>query len=335
MADEHAMIETPEPLLDVRGLSTHFFTDKGRVRAVDDVSFSVRDGEVLAVVGESGSGKSVTAMSLMGLVPDPPGRIVGGEILLEGQDLAAMRARDLQALRGDRIAMIFQDPMTSLDPVFRIEDQMIEAILRHRRVDPAKAREIALSMLERVQIPDPERRLSAYPFELSGGLRQRVMIAMSLALQPRLLIADEPTTALDVTVQAQILRLLKELQGEFGMGIVLITHDFGVVERMADRVVVMYAGRVVETASIEAIRGGAVHPYTQALLASRPRLGSREPLAAIPGLPPNLANPLPGCPFANRCAEAVDACWLETPELKPVAGPAHLARCIRREAGNA
>ena len=326
-------MDAAAPLLDVRGLSTHFFTDRGRVRAVEDVSFAVRPGEVVAIVGESGSGKSVTSLSLMGLIPNPPGRIVGGEILLEGQDLARLRPRDLQALRGDRIAMIFQDPMTSLDPVFRVEDQMVEAILRHRDVGRAEARDMALAMLERVHIPDPARRLSAYPFELSGGLRQRVMIAMALALKPQVLIADEPTTALDVTVQAQILRLLTELQAEFGMGIILITHDFGVVERMADRVVVMYAGRVVETADIATIRAGAQHPYTRALLASRPSLGQHEGLKAIPGLPPNLANPPPGCPFANRCAEMVDACWLELPALKPV-GPAHLARCIRREAAH-
>jgi len=324
-------MDAPAPLLDVRGLSTHFFTDRGRVRAVEDVSFSVAPGEVLAIVGESGSGKSVASLSIMGLVPDPPGRIVAGEVMLEGRDLAAMRQRELRALRGDRIAMIFQDPMTSLDPVFRVEDQMVEAILRHRDVSRSEARDMALAMLERVHIPDPARRLSAYPFELSGGLRQRVMIAMALSLKPQVLIADEPTTALDVTVQAQILRLLKELQAEFGMGIILITHDFGVVERMADRVVVMYAGRVVETADIATIRAGAQHPYTQALLASRPKLGQHAGLKAIPGLPPNLANPPPGCPFANRCAEMVDACWLELPELRPV-GPAHLARCIRREA---
>ncbi|MGX1101146.1 ABC transporter ATP-binding protein [Amorphus sp. MBR-141] len=323
-------MESPAPLLDVRGLTTHFHTSRGLVRAVQDVSFSVGPGEVLAIVGESGSGKSVTSMSIMGLVPDPPGRIVAGEILLEGRDLATMRKRELQALRGDLIAMIFQDPMTSLDPAFRVGDQMTEAILRHRRVSRDEARSIALAMLERVHIPDPELRLRAYPFELSGGLRQRVMIAMALSLQPRVLIADEPTTALDVTVQAQILRLLKELQAEFGMGIILITHDFGVVERMADRVVVMYAGRVVETADIAAIRAGATHPYTQALLTSRPKAGAHGALTAIPGMPPDLANPLPGCPFANRCEEMIDPCWLDEPALEPVA-PNHLVRCLRRE----
>lgn len=323
-------MDTSPPLLDVRGLSTHFFTDRGRVRAVEDVSFSVSAGEVVAVVGESGSGKSVTSLSLMGLIPSPPGQIVNGQILLGDQDLVSMPPRRLQAVRGNRIAMIFQDPMTSLDPVFRVEDQMIEAILHHRDVARPEARDIALAMLERVHIPDPARRLSAYPFELSGGLRQRVMIAMALCLKPQVLIADEPTTALDVTVQAQILRLLEELQDEFGMGIILITHDFGVVERMADRVVVMYAGRVVETATIAEIRAGASHPYTRALLASRPRLGQHSGLSAIPGLPPNLANPPPGCPFANRCSEMVDACWLAVPELKPV-GPDHYDRCIRNE----
>jgi peptide/nickel transport system ATP-binding protein len=319
-----------DPVLALRGLCTHFYTDRGVVRAVEDVSFELRSGEVLAIVGESGSGKSVTSMSVMGLVPNPPGRVVAGEILLEGKNLVGMPLRHLRTLRGDSIAMIFQDPMTSLDPVFTVEEQMTEAILRHRSVSQGEAREIALDMLQRVHIPDPARRLAAYPFELSGGLRQRVMIAMALSCQPTVLIADEPTTALDVTVQAQILRLLKELQAEFGMSIILITHDFGVVAKMADRVVVMYAGRVLETASREDILKSPQHPYTQALLASRPKLGEKGQLASIPGAPPNLNNPLPGCPFANRCSEAEDACWYGLPELKPT-GHNHLTRCIRRE----
>jgi len=319
-----------EPLLSVRGLSTHFYTDRGIVRAVEDVSFEVRSGEVLAIVGESGSGKSVTSMSIMGLVPDPPGRIVAGKVLLQGQDLVGKKARQMQEIRGNRIAMIFQDPMTSLDPVFTVEDQMVETVQRHRGGTRAEARDVALEMLDRVHVPDPARRLMAYPFELSGGLRQRVMIAMALSCQPTVLIADEPTTALDVTVQAQILRLLKELQSEFDMGIILITHDFGVVDKVADRVVVMYAGRVMETASRDAVLNDPRHPYTQALLASRPRLGDKERLISIPGTPPNLNNPLPGCPFANRCAEAIDPCWFQVPELKPVARDRR-ARCVRRE----
>jgi oligopeptide/dipeptide ABC transporter ATP-binding protein len=322
---------TMAPLLEVRGLSTHFVTDRGIVRAVDEVSFEVRPGEVLAIVGESGSGKSVTSMSIMGLVPDPPGRIVAGEILLEGRNLVGMPPRELQAIRGGRVAMIFQDPMTSLDPVFTVEDQMVETIVRHRGTTRPRAREIALEMLDRVHIPDPAQRLAAYPFELSGGLRQRVMIAMALSCQPTVLIADEPTTALDVTVQAQILRLLKELQSEFGMGIILITHDFGVVSKMADRVVVMYAGRIMESASREAVLKAPRHPYTLALLTSQPRLGDKSRLISIPGTPPNLNNPLPGCPFANRCGEAIDACWLQMPELVFVDDD-HRARCIRREA---
>jgi oligopeptide/dipeptide ABC transporter ATP-binding protein len=319
------------PLLEVRGLSTHFHTDRGIVKAVEDVSFEVRPGEVLAIVGESGSGKSVTSMSILGLVPNPPGRIVAGEILFEGEDLVNKPAREMLAVRGDRIAMIFQDPMTSLDPVFTVEDQMVETVLRHRGGSRAEAREVAIDMLNRVHVPDPARRLAAYPFELSGGLRQRVMIAMALSCQPALLIADEPTTALDVTVQAQILNLLKELQLEFGMAIILITHDFGVVSKLADRVVVMYAGRVMETASRDTILEHAQHPYTEALLRSRPRLGDKSRLTSIPGSTPNLANPLPGCPFANRCGEMIDACWGALPELRRVA-PGQQARCIRREA---
>ena len=322
------------PLLAVRGLSTHFFTDRGIVRAVEDVSFSVRPGEVLAVVGESGSGKSVTSLSIMGLVPNPPGRIVAGEIQLEGEDLLRKSPGQLQSIRGSRIAMIFQDPMTCLDPVFTIEEQMLETILRHRGGTRGQAREVALDMLDRVHIPDPARRLAAYPFELSGGLRQRVMIAMALSCQPALLIADEPTTALDVTVQAQILRLLKELQADLDMAIVLITHDFGVVSSVADRVVVMYAGRVMETGSREAVLHDPQHPYTLALLASRPRLGDKDRLISIPGTPPNLNNPLPGCPFASRCGEAIDACWLGVPELRSMAN-GHRVRCIRREASDA
>ncbi len=322
------------PLLEVRNLSTHFFTDRGVVKAVDDVSFSVAPGEVVAVVGESGSGKSVTSMSIMGLVPNPPGRIVGGQILLQGRDLVGLPRKAMQDIRGDRIAMIFQDPMTSLDPVFTVEDQMVETLRRHRDLSRGEARDIALETLDKVHVPDPPRRLKAYPFELSGGLRQRVMIAIALSCQPALLIADEPTTALDVTVQAQILQLLTELQRDNGMGIVLITHDFGVVAQCADRVVVMYAGRVMETGSREAVLQRPRHPYTQALLRSRPRLGERGRLTAIPGIPPDLANPLPGCPFANRCAETVDACWAGLPALQSVAGdaePGRRVRCIRRE----
>ncbi|WP_119462652.1 ABC transporter ATP-binding protein [Rhodospirillaceae bacterium SYSU D60014] len=318
------------PLLQIEDLRTYFDTDRGIIKAVDGVSYEINPGEVLAVVGESGSGKSVTAMSIMGLVQSPPGRIASGAIRLAGEDLIGKSEREMLAIRGSRIAMIFQDPMTSLDPVFTIESQMAEAILQHRDVGGAEARDIAIEMLARVHIPDPARRLGAYPFELSGGLRQRVMIAMQLALRPSLLIADEPTTALDVTVQAQILSLLKEVQAEFNMAILLITHDFGVVQRIADRVAVMYAGRVMETASVRSIVETPRHPYTRALLSSRPRIGERGRLRAIPGTPPNLANPLPGCPFANRCAEVDDSCWIDVPRLRAV-GPDRQVRCIRED----
>jgi oligopeptide/dipeptide ABC transporter ATP-binding protein len=323
------MVDTISPLLQVNDLCTYFSTGRGIVKAVDGVSFEIYPGEVLAVVGESGSGKSVTAFSIMGLVPNPPGRVVRGKILFNGEDLTAKTSSEMTAYRGSKIAMIFQDPMTSLDPVFTIEEQMVEAIMQHRNVSHDETRGIAVDMLARVQIPHPEYRLQAYPFQLSGGLRQRVMIAMALSCQPGLLIADEPTTALDVTVQAQILTLLRKLQAEFTMAVLLITHDFGVVAKMANRVVVMYGGKIMESANANTVFTDPQHPYTRALLESRPKLGYKGRLTSISGTPPNLVNPLPGCPFANRCPEMVDACWAAVPRMR-VFTHEHHVRCILR-----
>ena len=282
------------PLLEVSHLRTHFFTDRGVVRAVDDVSFQVMPGEVLGIIGESGSGKSVTALSIMGLVPSPPGRVVGGAIRFKEENLLGKSPEEMAHYRGNHIAMIFQDPMTSLDPVFTIEDQLVETIRFHRQVGNGEARDIAIDMLTRVKIPAPAERLKSYPFQLSGGMRQRVMIAMALSCQPALLIADEPTTALDVTIQAQILLLLSELQREFGMAIIFITHDFGVITKLADRVAVMYAGKIAEAANVDVIFERPQHPYTIGLMESRPILGRRKRLVPIEGSPPHLLNPPPG-----------------------------------------
>ena len=320
---------TVDPVLEVSHLKTHFFTDRGVVKAVDDVSFKVMAGEVLGIIGESGSGKSVTALSVMGLVPRPPGRILGGQIRFRGDNLLDKSPEEMVHRRGNHIAMIFQDPMTSLDPAFTIEEQLVETISFHRRVGNGEARTIAVDMLARVKIPSPAERLKNYPFQLSGGMRQRVMIAMALSCQPDLLIADEPTTALDVTIQAQILVLLRELQREFGMAIIFITHDFGVISELADRVAVMYAGKILETADVGVIFDHPQHPYTLGLMESRPVLGRRRRLAPIDGSPPNLLNPPPGCPFAPRCPEMIDECWAAVPPVRRV-GDEHFARCIRR-----
>jgi len=316
-------------LLQVQNLFVNFYTDRGIIRACDQVDFKLYDNEIMAIVGESGSGKSVMALSIMGLIPDPPGKIINGKVLYHGEDLTKKTAKEMVRYRGNAIAMIFQDPMTSLDPVFTVEEQMVETILQHRKVNRSQARQIALDMLVKAHITDSEQRLRSYPFQLSGGIRQRVMIAMALSCQPNVLIADEPTTALDVTVQAQILSLLKELQTEFSMSVLLITHDFGVVSQIADRVVVMYAGKVMETASVKRIMNNALHPYTKALLHSMPRLGNKGRLRSISGSMPNLANPMPGCPFANRCSEMIDLCWAAVPELKQPHADHHV-RCIRR-----
>ncbi len=319
-----------EPLLQVRGLTTRFRTERGTVTAVDDVSFDVSAGETLAIVGESGSGKSVTALSILRLIPDPPGRIERGEILFEGQDLVKLDDAGIRAIRGDRIAMIFQEPMSSLNPTLTIGMQIAEPIVLHRGSAWTRALDAAKDLLSRVRVPDAESRLAAYPHQFSGGMRQRAMIAMALACQPRLIIADEPTTALDVTVQAQILDLLKELTQATGAALILITHDLGVVARYADRVSVMYGGRVVETAPARELYKSPRHPYTRGLLASVPRLDSdsSQRLVPIEGSPPDLASLPDGCAFAPRCGLATDACRSGRPMLRE-AGPRHFHACIR------
>jgi oligopeptide/dipeptide ABC transporter ATP-binding protein len=317
------------PLLEVRGLRTEFATDDGSFRAVDGVSFSVEAGRTLAIVGESGCGKSVTALSIMGLVPNPPGRIVAGSVRLDGRELVGAPARDLLDLRGNGMAMIFQEPMTSLNPAFTIGEQIVEGLLRHKPVTRAQARERAIEVLRQVRIPAPEQRLDEYPHKLSGGMRQRAMIAMALACSPRLLIADEPTTALDVTIQAQILELMSTLQQETGTAVILITHDLGVVAQVADEVAVMYAGRIVEQAPVQALFEAPQHPYTIGLLGSIPRLDvERDRLAAIEGQVPNPLRRPPGCQFSDRCPFAVDRCRAEEPPLMAM-GPAHLSACWR------
>ncbi|KRT69716.1 MAG: oligopeptide ABC transporter ATP-binding protein [candidate division NC10 bacterium CSP1-5] len=317
-------------LLTIQDLQTHFFTGEGVVRAVDGVTLSVRPGETLGLVGESGCGKTVTALSILRLIPNPPGRIVGGTICFEGRDLLRLPEEEMRSIRGCAISMIFQEPMTSLNPVFTVGEQVAEGIRHHQKVSRREAWDRAVEVLRRVKIPDPARRAYEYPHQLSGGLRQRVMIAMALALGPRLLIADEPTTALDVTIQAQIVDLLMGLQEEMQMAVILITHDLGVIAETADRVVVMYAGRVVEEASAEQLFETPLHPYTQGLLESLPKLetGKRHRrLTAIPGLIPNLLDLPTGCKFAPRCPKVIGDCWPTEPELREIR-PGHWARCI-------
>ncbi|MBI2772338.1 MAG: ABC transporter ATP-binding protein [Burkholderiales bacterium] len=316
-------------LLEVSGLQTHFSTDDGEFPAVDGVSFSVEPGRTLAIVGESGCGKSVTALSIMGLVPQPPGRIRGGSIRFEGRELVGAPARQMQDLRGNGMAMIFQEPMSSLNPAFTIGDQIVEGLLRHRPISRAQARERAIEVLRKVRIPAPEQRFDEYPHKLSGGMRQRAMIAMALACEPRLLIADEPTTALDVTIQAQILELMRVLQKETGTAVILITHDHGVVAEVADEVVVMYAGRVVERAPVQILFAQPQHPYTIGLLGSVPRLDvERGRLASIEGQVPNPLQRPPGCSFADRCPFAIAQCRAVDPPLRGV-GVSHQSACIR------
>jgi len=318
-----------EPLLQVRNLTTRFRTERGEVTAVDNVSFDVAAGDTLALVGESGSGKSVTALSLLRLIPNPPGRIESGQILFEGQDLLKLDEAQMRAVRGNRIAMVFQEPMTSLNPALTVGLQIAEPIVVHRRKPWAEALGAAKSLLERVRIPDAASRLNTYPHQYSGGMRQRTMIAMALACKPKLIIADEPTTALDVTVQAQILDLLKELTRETGAALILITHDLGVVARYADHVAVMYGGRIVEQASADELYARPRHPYTQGLLASVPRIDgdTGRRLAPIEGQPPNLAALPPGCAFAPRCGRATVPCHEHRPPLREAA-PRHFTACI-------
>ena len=316
-------------LLEVVDLRTHFTTDDGEFPAVDGVSFSVDAARTLAIVGESGCGKSVTSLSIMGLVPDPPGRIRGGSIRFEGRELVGAPQAELQDLRGNGMAMIFQEPMSSLNPAFTIGDQIVEGLLRHRRISRAKAMEQAIAALRKVRMPAPEQRFHEYPHKLSGGMRQRAMIAMALAGQPRLLIADEPTTALDVTIQAQILELMRTLQSETGTAIILITHDLGVVAEVADEVVVMYAGRVVERAPVHALFEQPQHPYTVGLLGSIPRLDvERTRLASIEGQVPSPLRRPSGCSFADRCPFVIGRCRAQAPPLLDV-GPQHLSACWR------
>jgi peptide/nickel transport system ATP-binding protein len=319
------------PLLAVENLKTHFYTRDGIVRAVDGVSFEVHSGETLAIVGESGCGKTVTSLSILRLIASPPGRIIAGRLLFDGRDLLALSDREMRAIRGNEISMVFQEPMTSLNPVLTIGRQISETLTLHRGLPRPEAIERAIEMLRLVNIPEPERRVHAYPHQLSGGMRQRVMIAMALACDPRLLIADEPTTALDVTIQAQILELMRKLKEKTGASIVLITHDLGVVAEMAQRVVVMYAGRKVEEAAVEELFARPRHPYTRGLLKSVPRLSQtaepgRKRLAEIPGMVPSLREELVGCAFAARCAHATSRCRAEYPALEEKA-PGHLAAC--------
>ena len=316
-------------LLDVTDLKTYFHTRAGVVRAVNGVSFSVEKGETLGIVGESGSGKSVACYSLMGLIPKPPGRIESGKALFEGEDLLQMSEAQLNRIRGRSIAMIFQDPMTSLNPFLRIEDQLIEPLLLHGVTDKATARKQALEMLEKVGIPGASRRIRMYPHEFSGGMRQRVMIAMALITDPDLLIADEPTTALDVTVQAQILELIKEMQQQLNMAVIFISHDLGVVAGFCDRVNVMYSGQIVESGATDAIFAQPSHPYNQALQRSIPALQTKgEELFTIEGQPPDLTRPLNGCAFAARCNHATDACGQSAPHLERI-GETQWSACLR------
>jgi peptide/nickel transport system ATP-binding protein len=332
------MSESSPPLLDVQGLKTYFFTRDGVVRAVDGVSFSVGRGETLAVVGESGCGKSVTSLSILRLIASPPGRTVEGRVVFEGRDLLALPEPEMRKIRGDAISMIFQEPMTSLNPVLTIGHQIAEALVLHRGLAHDAAEIRAVEMLRLVRMPEPERRVVQYPHQLSGGMRQRVMIAMALACEPRLLIADEPTTALDVTIQAQILDLMRELKTRTGAAIMLITHDLGVVAEMAQRVVVMYAGRKVEEASVIDLFARPRHPYTRGLLDSIPKLGAATQerrasdgaaggrLAEIAGTVPSLLQPIVGCAFAPRCAYATERCRVDYPPLEEKAR-GHWAAC--------
>jgi len=321
------------PLLSVTDLRTYFHTRSGVYRAVDGVSFSLERGETLGIVGESGSGKSVTCYSIMGLIPTPPGRIESGTALFDGTDLLHCTPAQARAIRGKRVAMIFQDPMTSLNPYMRISDQLIEPLLIHENLSKKDALIRGLAALEAVGINDATKRINLYPHEFSGGMRQRVMIAMALITKPELLIADEPTTALDVTVQAQILELIKKMQRELGMAVIFITHDLGVVSGLCDRVQVMYAGRIVETADTRTLFYSPKHPYTRALQRSIPSLQPKgAELYTITGMPPDVSKPIPGCAFAPRCEYATDRCTASAPALVAVT-PTHAQACLRVQAG--
>ena len=318
-------------LLDVQNLKTHFYTDDGIVKAVDEVSFSIGKEETFGLVGESGCGKSVTALSIIRLISWPPGKIVGGKVLLEGADLVQKTEKEMQKIRGCKISMIFQEPMTSLDPVFTVGNEIMEAIQLHQGLDKDEAQKKAVDMLRIVGIPDPERRINEYPHQLSGGMRQRVMIAMALSCNPKLLIADEPTTALDVTIQAQILRLMDRLKEEFSASVLLITHDLGVIAQQCQNVAVMYAGEIVEFGSVEAIFEKPFHPYTVGLNRAIPRLDvDAEKLEIIEGTVPDLIVIPPGCRFNPRCPYAMDICREEHPPITEREND-HLSRCWLEE----
>jgi peptide/nickel transport system ATP-binding protein len=319
------------PLLEIRGLKTHFATDDGMVQAVDGVDITIGRGETVGVVGESGCGKTVTALSVLKLIAMPPGKIVAGEILYQGRDLVPLDNEEMDRIRAKDIAMVFQEPMTSLNPVYTIGEQIAEVLRKHEGLSRRGALERTVEMLRLVQIPNPERRLHDYPHQFSGGMRQRVMIAMALSCNPKLLIADEPTTALDVTIQAQILELLQDMKSRFGMAIMLITHAMGVVAETAQRVVVMYAGKVIEEAPVDQLFANPHHPYTQGLIRSIPRIDTaathKTRLEAIPGTVPSLLNPPPGCRFAPRCRYAMAKCREAVPPLTDIGG-GHRVACV-------
>ncbi|HEV7717457.1 MAG TPA: ABC transporter ATP-binding protein [Arsenicitalea sp.] len=321
-----------QPILEIRDLKTYFSSERGDVRSVDGVSLHINAGETLGIVGESGCGKSVTALSVMRLIATPPGRYENGEILFEGRDILQFDGTSMRKLRGNQISMIYQEPMTSLNPVYAVGEQIAETIRMHQRLSASAAFEKAIEMLRLVNIPEPAKRAHEFPHQLSGGMRQRVMIAMALSCNPKLLIADEPTTALDVTIQAQILELLKELRRELGMAIMLITHDLGVVAEMCDRVVVMYSGKIVESADVYSLFDNPLHPYSEGLLASIPKMDEDvEELYAIEGSVPDPANRPAGCAFAPRCRLAFDRCQSEVPPLVEVSPGRHAACFLARE----
>lgn len=324
-------METESPLLEVNNLHTHFFTKSGVVKAVDGIDFSIKPGETLGIVGESGSGKSITAMSILGLIPSPPGKITEGEVIFKGENLLDKSEKQMRKIRGKEIAMVFQDPMTSLNPVFSVEKQIIETILAHDKLSKRQAKQRALELLQLVGIPDPKKRLKNYPHEFSGGMRQRVMIAIALSCNPSLLIADEPTTALDVTIQAQILELFKKMQAELNMAIVMITHDLGVVAEVCDRVMVMYAGKPVEFTETKNLFDHGKHPYTLGLMNSIPKITTKkQKLEAIHGVPPDLRNLPKGCSFAPRCKHVMESCLTLDPALKKIEED-HYVRCLLYE----
>lgn len=320
-------------LLEVKNLKTYFYTDDGVSKAVDDVCFDLEKGETLGIVGESGCGKSVTSLSIMRLVATPPGKIAGGEILFKGKDLLKISEKEMREIRGNDISMIFQEPMTSLNPVFTCGNQIEEALILHHKLSKEQAKQKAIEMLKLVGIPAPEQRYGEYPHQLSGGMRQRVMIAIALACNPEILIADEPTTALDVTVQAQILELIKKLQVDLGMGVIIITHDLGVIAEVSDRVCVMYASKVAEYGPVKEIFKNPKHPYTIGLLNSIPKSSDqrKSKLATIEGSVPPATHYPKGCHFCTRCFFAIEKCWNEQPPLEPIGSGNHLAACWRKE----